>query len=62
MCAVQWSIAQTGDYDGDGRSGILWVDTAGDVGIWFMNGPGISSTASLGNVGTNWTVQSLGAD
>jgi hypothetical protein len=57
-----WSIAQTGDYNADGMSDILWTDASGDVAIWFMSGSTISSTASLGNVGTGWTVQSLNAE
>jgi hypothetical protein len=29
-----WSIAQTGDYNGDGMSDLLWRDAAGDTYIW----------------------------
>jgi hypothetical protein len=57
-----WTIVDTGDYNGDGMSDILWTDTSGDLAIWFMNGSTISSTAGLGNVGTSWTVQSLNAE
>jgi hypothetical protein len=55
----QWSIAQTGDMNGDGTADILWTDTSGNVGAWFMQGKAISAVASYGNVGTSWTVQSL---
>jgi hypothetical protein len=44
------------------RSDILWIDNAGNVAIWFMNGAPISSTAGLGNVGTNWAVQAQNAE
>jgi hypothetical protein len=59
---TNWTIAQTGDYNGDGKSDILWVDSTGDVGAWFMNGATISSNTIYGNVGTAWTVQSTNAE
>jgi serralysin len=55
----QWSIAQTGDMNGDGTADLLWTDTSGNVGAWFMQGKAISAVASYGNVGTSWAVQSL---
>jgi len=57
-----WAINETGDYDGNGMSDILWVDGSGNVAIWFMNGATIASTANLGNVGTSWTVQAQSAE
>ena len=57
-----WSVAQTGDYNSDGRSDILWLDSSGNAALWFMNGGTIVSTAALGNFGTSWTVQSLNAE
>ena len=60
--SANWSIVDTGDYNGDGMSDILWTDASGNIAIWFMNGATIASTAALGNVGTTWTVQSLNAE
>jgi hypothetical protein len=57
-----WSIVQTGDYNGDGKSDLLWRDTSGNTVIWFMNGVGVSSTGSIGNISTVWTVQGMNAD
>jgi hypothetical protein len=57
-----WSIAQTGDYNGDGMSDIIWLSASGDIVIWFMNGGTVASSASLGNIGTAWTVQSTNAE
>jgi len=57
-----WAINQTGDYDGNGMSDILWIDGSGNVAIWFMNGATIASTAALGNVGTSWQVQAQNAE
>ena len=57
-----WAINETGDFDSNGMSDILWVDGSGNVSIWFMNGATIASSVSLGNVGTSWTVQSANSD
>jgi Alpha/beta hydrolase domain/FG-GAP-like repeat len=46
----------THGFTSNAHSDILWRDTAGDVGIWSMNGTTISATAVLGNVPNNWTV------
>ena len=43
-------------------SDLLWRDTSGNTAMWFMNGATISSTAFIGNVPTNWTVQSVNAE
>jgi hypothetical protein len=57
-----WSIVQTGDYNGDGKSDILWKDGSGNLAIWFINGSSVSSIANLGNVGTSWSVLSQNAE
>jgi hypothetical protein len=43
-------------------SDLLWQDTSGDTAIWFMNGTAVLSTASLGNISSSWTLQSVNAD
>jgi hypothetical protein len=40
----------------------LWQDNAGNTSIWLMSGTKIASTASVGNVPTTWTVQSVNAE
>ena len=57
-----WSIVQTGDYNGDGKSDLLWRDTSGNTAIWFMNGLSVASSAGVGNIPTSWTVQSANAE
>jgi hypothetical protein len=54
-----WSIAGTGDFNGDGLSDIAWRDTSGNVAMWFMNGTSVSNlnTAGVGNVPSIWTIQ-----
>jgi hypothetical protein len=57
-----YTIVQTGDYNGDGMSDIVWMDGSGNVSIWFMNSTTVASTASVGNVGMGWQLQSLNAE
>jgi phospholipase/lecithinase/hemolysin len=46
----------THDFNGDGKSDILWLDTSGNVGLWLMNGTSILSTSVLGNMPSVWSV------
>ena len=41
------ALAATHDFDGDGKSDILWRDTSGDVAVWLMNGATVSQSAGL---------------
>ena len=52
---------ETGDFDGDGKSDILWRDSSGNVAIWFMNGVQASG-AGVGNVPAVWSIQGANAD
>ena len=55
-------IVNSHDFNADGTSDILWIDTAGDVMIRYMNGLNVIGATNLGNVGTSWTVQGANAD
>ena len=57
-----WSVKQTGDFNSDGMSDILWQDTSGNTAIWFMNGEQVLSSTLAGVVPTTWTIQGLNAD
>ena len=55
-CATTATLADTHDFNGDGKSDILWRDTAGDVGMWLMNGVTILQGAAFNAVATNWSI------
>jgi hypothetical protein len=57
-----WTPAGTGDFNGDGKSDILWHDSSGDIAIWYMNGTAIGSGSGLGTMPTSWTIQGTNAD
>jgi hypothetical protein len=55
---TQWQIVGTGDFNGNGKTDILWQNTAtGERAIWLMNGTSYSSGVSLGFVPTQWDIR-----
>ena len=44
----------TEDFNGNGRSDILWHSDAGKVAMWQMNGARIDANVSVGSIGTDW--------
>src|SRR6266511_1166337 len=55
-----WHVAGIGDFNGDGRSDILWRGDDSTLGMWQMNGTQIQSAANFGTVGTDWHVVGIG--
>src|SRR6185503_10858972 len=55
-----WTIAATGDFNADGKSDILWRDTAGNVATWLMDGAAVSSYSASGSASATWTVSGVG--
>jgi hypothetical protein len=45
-----WHILGAGDYNGDGKSDILWQSDSGRASVWLMNG---TTPTFEGLVGTN---------
>jgi hypothetical protein len=56
------SLAQTGDFNGDGLSDPLWRDAAGNTSIWFMNGSQIASAQPVGTVSPTFMLQTLNSN
>jgi hypothetical protein len=46
--ADQFSYEPSHDFNGDGKSDVLWADTGNNIGIWLMNGTSISQSKVLG--------------
>ena len=63
MVSTAWQIAGVGDFNGDGKTDILWRNSNGDVGLW-NSVPGAGSVSftdqDLGIVPTSWQIQGVG--
>ena len=53
-----WEIKGTGDFNGDGKSDILWQHDNGTAAIWTMDGTDVLSIGAAGsfNPGADWHV------
>jgi hypothetical protein len=57
------TLAETGDFNGDGFSDILWRDsTTGAVAIWFIRGAHVAQVTTVPIVDQSLTIQGLNAD
>jgi hypothetical protein len=48
------------DFDGDGKTDVLWQHTSGSVAVWLMNGTAKSSVGVPGSAGTDWQIKGVG--
>ena len=56
-----WQIQGTGDFNGDGKSDILWRNTtSGEVDIWHMNGTTLASGGAVAFLPADWQIQGHG--
>jgi hypothetical protein len=49
-----------GDFNGDGRSDILWQDSNGSAALWLMDGLSVTSGGGLIGAGTGWSARLIG--
>ena len=56
LVGTDWQIDGSADFNGDGKSDILWRDDDGTVALWQMNGAQLAINTSLGLVGNEWHI------
>ena len=62
LAALERSVSMTGDFDGDGKSDVLWRNANGAVGMWIMNGSQVVSARVVGQVScAAWSILGLNA-
>jgi len=56
-----WTVEGTGDFDGDGKTDILWQLPDGRTCIWVMNGTNVLSQEFTSVIASpDWTVEGIG--
>jgi RTX calcium-binding nonapeptide repeat (4 copies)/FG-GAP-like repeat len=53
-----WSIAGTGDYNGDSKADILWRHTDGTAYVWNMDGLALLGEGAIRQVNNSWQIAS----
>ena len=63
---ASWSVAGTGDFNGDGNADLLWRQSSGALSLWTMNGNAVSSASAIMSQGNavapdaSWSVAGVG--
>jgi FG-GAP-like repeat len=55
-----WKVAGNSDFDGDGKSDILWRNDDGSVALWQMNGVSVTALSAVAKVATDWKISGTG--
>ncbi len=57
---LTWHVIGTGDFNGDGKSDILWQNSDGTPGFWLMNGTTLNGGGLVTNPGATWQAKDDG--
>lgn len=61
MFPLEWTVAATGDFNGDGKPDLVWSNSiTGERALWLMNGATFLASSTLGTFPLEWTVAATG--
>jgi len=49
-------VAATGDFDGNGKTDLVWTSAANDLYVWMGDGSGFAPPVSLGTYAAGWSL------
>jgi FG-GAP-like repeat len=57
-----WHIKGSGDFNGDGKSDIIWQGDSGQAAMWLMDGSNVTFAGAVGpfNPGADWQIKGVG--
>ena len=58
--STDWQLAGTGDFNGDGKTDVLWHHPNGSIKIWEINTSGGNVELSLCSVPNDWKIVDTG--
>jgi Ca2+-binding RTX toxin-like protein len=58
----EWSMLNTGDFNGDGKTDLLWKNTnTGQMAVWLMDGTTVAGGGFTGaQAGNDWSITGIG--
>lgn len=59
LAPFTWTLAAFADFDGDGRSDLLWRAYTGEIYIWFMRSATVTWTGEVWNPGLAWSIRAV---
>ena len=54
-----WKSVGTGDFNGDGRTDIVWRNDGGSMAVWIMNNGAVQNVATLPSLPDPWVVGAI---
>lgn len=54
---ASWTVAGVGDFNGDGKTDVLWRHSSGAVHAWLIDGTTVIGSGLIGTATNDWHIQ-----